>query len=231
MEPSEFTSEGNEDIGPAADAPATVAAAVPARRRSWLKWVVAAVATVAVIAVASTYFYFADAYTPLEIIGDGPDTSPGSLYVRTANNEFSVGPTYVYCSIANGRFAAAFEIANFGQFPVTILGGDPGPVPVTEHTNVNGFSLVDLASTRSNPGDPASGPASSETATVLPPTTLVSGNEVAVWARFQMGSLPVYGGGSISIDRIWVRYSTFGVTRTAEIPLRGQVAVTGDCAK
>jgi hypothetical protein len=201
------------------------------RKRGWLKWILAAVALVGVIAVGSTCLYFANAYMPLQVTGDGPDMTAGGLFVRSANGEFGDPRTLVYCSTANGRFAVALLIINTGSFPVTILGGDPGPGgPVTDHTNVNGFALLDLADHRSQPGNLMSEATDPRTATPLAPTTLSPGRELDVWARFQMGAQVLYGDSSVFTHNIWIRYSTFGITRTAGLPLGDGIAVTGNCA-
>ncbi len=210
-------------------------APVPTKNRgahSRRKWIVAAAGCLVVAALASTYLYFANVYMPLQVTGDGPDSASGSLFVRTANGEFAQPRTLVYCSTANGRFAAAFFIINTGSFPVTILGADPGPAgPITDHTNTNGFALVDLAGYRAAPQDNSSAPTDPRNVSALAPTTLQPRDELDVWARFQMGSMPLQPSTSIQVQTIWIRYSTFGIQRTAELPLRDEIAVTGDCGR
>jgi len=164
-------------------------------------------------------------------MGDGPDMTAGGLFVRSANGEFGDPRTLAYCSTSNGRFAVALFIVNTGSFPVTILGGDPGPGgPVIDHTITNGFGLLDLASYRSQPGDQMSEATDPRTATPLAPTALSAWQELDVWARFQMGAQVLYGDSSAYTHSIWIRYSTFGIVRTAELPLGDGIAVTGNCA-
>lgn len=229
MDPSEFANEGNEGIEPAEVA--SVAAA-PARRRSWLKWIATAVVVVAVVAIASTYLYFANVYMPLTIVGVAPDTSSDSLFVQPTNaTESWLGVGAIpFCMTPNGHFAVMFTLANDGDFPVTIQGGDPGPFgPVTNPDHYNSFALVDLASYRSHTGDSTSEPTDPRTAATLPPTTLEPGAFVDVWARYAMGSRPFGAAGYEFTESIWIRYSTFGVTRTAEVPLPGTTGVTSEC--
>jgi hypothetical protein len=188
------------------------------------------VAALAIASIAATYLYFANFYMPLQVVGGGPDSSAGSRFVRIANGEFGTAQTLVYCSAANGRFAVSLSIVNTGSFPITILGGDPGPGgPATDHTNVNGFALADLAAYRSQLGDGASAPTDPSTAAPIATTTLDPSHELDVWARFETGPQPLQANSSMTAASIWIRYSTFGIARTAELPIYDQIAVTGDC--
>jgi hypothetical protein len=139
----------------------------------------------------------------------------------------------VFCSKPSSRIDWNVALINNGPLPVTILGGDPGPGRVTSDTNVNGFSLVDLAIYRQ--ALPADTPPFSHyrtdplTAPAMSATTIASGDQLEVWARFETGSLQLQDGASMLVRTIWVRYSVLGVVRTAEVPLRDGIAVEGGC--
>jgi hypothetical protein len=201
--------------------------AIVGRNRNRLRWAVAVIAALAVAALASTYFYFANTYMPLSVTGGGTDLSPGSLYLRTANGEFGAKTTEVFCSTPNGHFPLMLVLINNGPVPVTLIGGDPGQGgQVNDHTNVTGFSLTGLAPFRQSVGGDPLDPWSAPT---LPPTKIEPGQTLEVWARFQLGPQKLQPGVELYSDRIWLRFSTFGIERTAGVPLLFEIAVTGDC--
>lgn len=209
--------------------------AQPAPFRRRLRLLAIAAVAVLVIVLAAGYLFLANAYMPLaEGSGSGSDTGiPGSLYARSVDDPFGSGTQFVYCSKPSSRIDWNVALINNGPLPVTILGGDPGPGRVTSDTNVNGFSLVDLAIYRQ--ALPADTPPYSHDRTdprkapAMSATTIASGDELEVWARFQTGSLQLQDGASMSLRSVWVRYSVLGVVRTAEVPLRDGVAVEGGC--
>ena len=139
---------------------------------------------------------------------------------------------YAYCSVPNGRFAWFVTIENDGPLPVTVIGGDPGRTGDRgdEHEQLlaGGPRDVQAAGTsgHSTPEPRPDGPAQR---TGLAPTTFGPGNFVEVWARYQMGNMPLMSGARMSSRSMWIRYSVLGVARTAEVPLRDGVATQGDC--
>ena len=206
----------------------------PRFRRRFRLLAVAAVAALVVV-LAGGYLFLANAYMPLaEGSGSGPDSGiPGSLFARSATDPFGSGTQFVFCSKPSSRIDWNVALINNGPLPVTLLGGDPGPGRVTSDTSVNGFSLVDLAIYRQ--ALPADTPAMSHdrtdprTAPAMSATTIASGDQLEVWARFQTGSLQLQRDSSMSVRSVWVRYSVLGVVRTAEVPLRDGIAVEGGC--
>jgi hypothetical protein len=209
--------------------------AQPLRSRQRFRLIALATVAMLVVVLAGGYLFLANAYMPIaEGGGSGPDSGvPGSLFARSVADPFSAGTQFVYCSEPSSRIDWFMTLMNNGPLPVTILGGDPGPGRVTTDTNVNGFSLVDLA--RYRQALPADTPAYSHdrtdprTAPAMPPTTLASEDQLEVWARFQTGTLQLQSDSTMSVRSVWVRYSVLGVVRTAEVPLRDGVAVAGGC--
>jgi hypothetical protein len=209
------------------------AAPSPVHRRFRLL-AIAAVA-VLLIVLAAGYLFLANAYMPLaEGGGAGPDSGiPGSLFARSVADPFGTGTQFVYCSESSSRIDWFITLMNNGPLPVTVLGGDPGPGRVTPVTDANDFSLVDLAIYRQ--ALPADTPPASHdrtdprTAPAMPATTIASGDQLEVWARFQTGSLQLPSSTSMSVRSVWVRYSVLGVVRTAEVPLRDGIRVEGGC--
>jgi hypothetical protein len=198
----------------------------PRPRRHRRRWLAVAAASIAILVVATGYLYLANAYLPLSVTGGGTDMSPDNLYVRTADGEFGARTAEVFCSTANGRFAVLVGLVNDGPFPITLIGGDPGPSgPITDHTNGNGFALVDLAPYRSADGNPQD----ARLAPTLAPTTLGPGQALDVWARYRLGPQTLQSGAEMATDRIWLRFSTFGIERTAEVRLMVDIAVTANC--
>lgn len=217
------------------DEDATAVQTQSPRFRRRLRWLAVAAVAVLVVVLASGYLFLANAYMPLaEGSGSGPDSGiPGSLFARSVADPFGSGTQYIYCSEPNGGIDWFVSLMNNGPLPVTILGGDPGPGRVTSDTNVNGFSLVDLASYRQAlPADTAAfshDRTDPRTAPAMPPATLEQGDQLEVWARFQTGSLQLQSDSTMSLRSVWVRYSVLGVVRTAEVPLRDGIAVEGGC--
>jgi hypothetical protein len=202
-------------------------ASVRRTRRRWLPWVATIAALAAVAAGISCYLYLSNVYMPLQQIGGAPDTSASSLFLRSeaisgAGQTGAFGPTYVYCSVPNHRFAVSMTLTNTGLLPVSILGADPGPgAPTT--TDGDSFFLVDLASHRQPLDDPLTAPA-------LPPTSIDHGQSLDVWARYQTMDKALPDGSAALRSTAWVRYSVLGIVRTAEVQLFDSVEIQGgDC--
>jgi hypothetical protein len=186
---------------------------------------------IAVAAAVAGYVLLATAYMPLTAQGVTADLTPHSLWVRTENGGQDPsrpdGLTYEYCGQADGRFALELTIKNNGWLPVTIDGADPGPGgPVNSPTN-NTFALVDFAAVAPGSGD-LDGPDPLK-ASALGPVSLGSGESIEVWARYQIASHPLGGNRLDWTSTIWIRYSVLGVSRTAQTPLGGAVAILGNC--
>ena len=165
----------------------------------------------------------ATTYEPLEEGSwTGADSiAPPSLFMRIDQDPFGSGAMWVYCYTPNGRFAWGTTLRNAGPLPVTILGGDPGPLGGVDLSRTNSFRLVDFALAPTQPpgtADPGHLP-------TLTPVTLQSGDEVSIWARFEDGGLATQSGATSFVRSLWVRYSVLGVERAAEVSLRNGVGV------
>jgi hypothetical protein len=181
-----------------------------------------AVGVALVLLLGGGYVVLANVYMPLT---QGSGSAPGPAYfLRATADRSGGGSLYVYCSQASGTFAWHTTLRNSGVWPVTVLGGAPGPGAVTEHTGLNSFSLVDLALYRDSVSDQPTAPG---TAASLAPTMLNPGDEVDVWARYRTGSIVLGANARASERWIFIRYAVLGVERTAEVPLRDGVAVEG----
>jgi len=184
--------------------------------------VLAATGLVMIVAVLTGAVLLETQYQPLRLVGVLQDARPGSLYHRSQVD--MSGPAtieYFYCSVPNARFAAMIVITNTGPLPVTILGGVPGPGAVTPVTNVNGFSLIDLATyDPMGTGDPQAAP-------VLPATTLGQGEMVEAWARFQIGAMGLSPGASMGLAGLFIRYAVLELERTTLVPLDETIAIEG----
>ena len=193
----------------------------------WARLALVMFAALAIV-VAAAGFSFGNVYAPLQVVGGGPDATPGSLFVRSDNG---TGPddatTLVYCSKPGGRFAILVTLTNTGLFPVTLLGASPTPdIPNPDPTV---FRLLDFAAYRPVASDPMSSPSDPQASAPLTPTNLDPGQTLDVWARYQMGTEVLQEPGVLSIPYLNVRYSTFGMPRTSEIPLPAAPGITGDC--
>jgi hypothetical protein len=198
------------------------------RRRPWA---VIGVAFVALILTAGTVF-LTNVYMPLEEGSSvGPDQSvAGSLFERSIDDPFGSGSMWLYCGRPNGRFAWYITLRNTGPLPVTVLGGDSGPIPIPVMEQGNSFWLVDLAAGRlSTPTDTPiemHGFTNPRTAPVLSPTVIAPGRELEVWARYAIGGLVVDNAGGRSYQRsLRVRYSILGIERIVDVPLHDGVAI------
>lgn len=183
--------------------------------------VLAAILATLVLVVGAGAALIETQYMPLRIGGVLQDTRPGGLFERVDTDVTGGHHSYFYCSVPNARFAAHVGIENSGPLPVTILGGVPGPGAVTATTNVNSFSLIDLATydyaATTNP----------QAAPVLPPTTIGQGQILDAWARFQIGSMALAPGASIGLAGLFIRYSVLGLERSTLVPLDETIAIDG----
>jgi hypothetical protein len=167
-----------------------------------------------VVALAGGFLTLRYVYMPL---GQGSSVGPGpTMFVRSI--EAGGGKVWDYCFRPDATFAWHVSLRNNGPLPITLLGGGQS---LTSDSTREAFILRDLATYRlvqtGGPSDPASAP-------VLPPTTLAPGGEVEVWARYTAGSmLP----NPTVESTIRVRFSTLGIERTAEVPLRDGVGIDG----
>jgi hypothetical protein len=192
--------------------------------RSWRR-IVASLVGVVIVGLAVGFVWLGNVYQPLsEGYWVGGDTiAPGSLFVRIERDPFGDGSMWVYCDQPNGRFAWGTTFRNDGPLPVTILGGDPGPLRGVDMSDSNDFRLVDFALAPNQPpgtADPRQLPS-------MTPVTLASGDELPIWARFELGGLAAQSGTGESMRSLSVRYSVLGVERTAEVALRDGVGVEG----
>jgi hypothetical protein len=138
------------------------------------------------------------------------------MFVRSI--EAGDGVVWDYCFRPDATFAWHISLRNNGPLPTTLLGGAQNP---KSSSSQEAFALRDLATYRVSQ---AGGPSDPANASVLPPTTLAPGGEVEVWARDTTGSmLP----SPTAEWTIWVRFSTLGIERTAEVPLRDGIGIEG----
>jgi hypothetical protein len=167
-----------------------------------------------VVALAAGFLTLRYLYMPL---GQGSSVGPGpTMFVRSV--EAGGGSVWDYCFRPDATFAWHVSLRNNGPLPITLLGGAQS---LTSNSSQEAFILRDLATYRlsqtGGPSDPAN-------ASVLPPTTLAPGGELEVWARYTTGSmLP----NATVESTIWVRFSTLGIERTAEVPLRDGIGIDG----
>lgn len=185
--------------------------------------IAAYVAGAAILVLVAGLLYLANFYQPLASGSwTGADTiAPASLFVRIDDDPFGGGAMWVYCYKPGARFAWGTTIRNDGPLPITILGGDAGPLRDVDISQSNGFRLVDFALA---PAQPPGRP-DPHLAAVMTPATLQPGDEVSIWARFEEGGLAVQAGGTEWMRSLWIRYSVLGVDRTAEVALRDGVGV------
>lgn len=178
----------------------------------------------AVAAIAAGVLVLANVYQPLrEGSWAGADSiAPAGLFARVDTDPFGSGSMFVYCYQPNGRFAWGTTLRNDGPLPVTILGGDPGPFMPGDMSASNTFRLIDFAIAPNQPGNEDPNKLSA-----MSPVTLASGDEVSIWARFEMGGMDAQSGATMSMRSLWVRYSVLGVQRTAEVALRDGVGAEG----
>jgi hypothetical protein len=181
------------------------------------------VAVVVVAVVVAGCLYLGNVYQPLtEGSWAGADAiAPGSLFVRVDSDPFGDGAMWVYCYQPRGHFAWGTAIRNNGPLPVTILGGDPGPLRGVDMSGSNSFRLVDFALAPNQPP----GTTNPQQLPSMAPVALASGDEVSIWARFEDGGLAAQSGATASMRWLWIRYSALGVERTAEVALRDGVGV------
>jgi hypothetical protein len=169
-------------------------------------------------------------------LSQGSSSGPGesAVFLRSEDDPYGSGTMYVYCPGANGRFPWATSIRNTGTEPVTILGSDPGPIPVDVISKTNGAWQDALAAgqrvTPSNTlmqthdlGDAA------HAAPITPsnPITIGPRDEIELWVWYRTGSAPPLEGGRQIFRSLWIRFSVLAQEREAEIPTRDGVGVQG----
>ena len=207
---------------------------LPRRRRWRRRQLVGGAVTLLVAALLVGYVFVANVYMPLtQGSSAGPDSlAAGSLFVRSVQDPFGRGTMWEYCGVANARFAWFVSLRNDGPFPVTVLGGDPGPAKDRAGDAWAGLALIELAAGRiPTPRDTPlmtheiSDP---RTAPLLAPTTIAPDDELEVWARFDAGNAPVEG--LEWTQSLWIRYAVLGIDRTAEVALRDGIGITDACA-
>ncbi len=184
----------------------------------------AGLVAVAIVAVLVGVGLLTTTYMPIvqgSSVGAVNGPSGGRFLRQDSLEAQEGGARWVYCAIPNGHFAWYVSLRNDGPLPVTILGADEPVSPA----DANGFRLVDLAANDIN-ADLATAPA-------LAPTMIGPGEEIAVWARFEIGDLSgvTEDGAGIFHDQIGLRYSILGISRSVDVMLRDEVGIErGECA-
>jgi len=166
----------------------------------------------------------------------GPGTS--SAFVHAEDDPFGSGVMYVYCPGPGGRFAWDTSLRNTGPLPVTILGSDPGPIPVDVISKTNSSWQDGLAAGRK--ATPANtllathdlvDAAHAALLTPSKPITIQPRDEVDLWVWYRTGTSAIPSGGREIIRSLRVRFSVLGFERVAEIPMHDGVGIEGSpCA-
>jgi len=176
---------------------------------------------VALVALAVALGNGALNYQPL-----GPGSSAGGTdpyLVSSVTSPFGDGVMFTFCHDP-GKVAHIEEaLRNDGPVPVTVIGAaSPPDDPI---------QLIGLAPLRSRNADGSIDMSSgydAATAPALQPSVIEPDGELELWLAFRLPSQPMSAGSTISTRSLPIRFSVFGLERSAHVEMRDGFAFSGD---